>query len=83
MQSLHHRSILPIYGVYRGRRCGSVYMVTELYETTLEELLSLKYPLSLVGVSGRVEGRKQRSASCTSCWTCWRASTRRACFTAT
>ncbi|KAK8829341.1 hypothetical protein WA577_004606 [Blastocystis sp. JDR] len=47
LQSLHHRSILPIYGVYRGRRRGSVYMVTELYETTLEELLSLKYPLSL------------------------------------
>lgn len=48
LQSLHHRSILPVYGVYRGRRRGSVYMVTELYETTLEELLSMGYAFSLV-----------------------------------
>ena len=53
LKSLHHRSILPVYGVYRGRRRGSVYMVTELYETTLEELMSMGYAFSLVlGVCG-------------------------------
>lgn len=42
-----------MYGVYRGRRRGSVYMVTELYETTLEELMSMGYAFSLVlGVCG-------------------------------
>lgn len=48
LKSLHHRSILPVYGVYRGRRRGSVYMVTELCETTLEELMSMGYAFSLV-----------------------------------
>ena len=53
LKSLPHRFILPVYGVYRGSRRGSVCKVTELYETTLEELMSMGYAFSLVlGVCG-------------------------------
>lgn len=48
LRSLSHRSILPVKGVYRGRRRGSVYLITDLYDTTLDEILHFQIPLKEV-----------------------------------
>ena len=48
LRSLSHRSILPVNGVYRGRRRGSVYLITDLYDTTLDEILHFHIPLTEV-----------------------------------
>ena len=48
LSSLHHKSILPMNAIYRGRRRGSVYMITDLYDTTVDELILNKDVLSLV-----------------------------------
>ena len=45
---LQHKSILPMNAIYRGRRRGSVYMITDLYETTVDELIHNKDVLTIV-----------------------------------
>lgn len=53
LQRFRHPSILPIHGIYRGRRRGSVYLITDVYDTNLDvlmrnNLLDLVSPLSPV-----------------------------------
>ena len=42
LKRLQHPSILSIYDVYRGRRRGSVYIITELFDTNLSELMEYR-----------------------------------------
>lgn len=46
--TLRHPSILPIHKLYKGRRRGSIYMITDLYDTNLDELIRSNHSLSLV-----------------------------------
>ena len=48
LASLQHKSILPMNAIYRGRRQGSVYMITDLYDTTVDELIHNKDVLTIV-----------------------------------
>lgn len=51
LSSLSHKSILSVYGIYRGRRRGSVYLVTEFFDYTLDELIHFQAPLTEVSTT--------------------------------
>ena len=48
--SLSHKSIIPVYGICRGRRRGSVYLITELFDYTLDDLIHFQAPLTEVSL---------------------------------
>lgn len=51
LKSIQGEAILPLYEICRGRRQGSVYLITELYDITLDMVITSQSPLSLVVLS--------------------------------
>ena len=51
LKSLQGETIVPLYEICRGRRQGSVYLITELYDMTLDMVITCQSPLSLVVLS--------------------------------
>ena len=51
LKSIQGEAILPLYEICRGRRQGRVYLITELYDITLDMVITSQSPLSLVVLS--------------------------------
>lgn len=55
LKSVKGETVPPLYEICRGRRRGSVYLITELYDMTLDTLITCSSPLSLVVESSRID----------------------------
>lgn len=48
LKSVEGELVVPLYEICRGRRQGSVYLITELYDMTLDMMITNHAPVSLV-----------------------------------